>query len=154
MFTELNSILNAAPDSFARVRMLRFLCHLTRRWPRVSFSTQRVRGVFEACVSTASLNVVFMSQPTGGIYLSVWHAEWRFFPHSPLPVFLPARWGETPVAVLSRICVSLQQLMCFICSSGFWPSARCKVCFLGLVQSFSHYTAIGQRLVSGSFYFS
>lgn len=29
---------------------------------------------------------------------------------------------------------------------SFYLRARCKVCFLGLVQSFSHYSAVGQRL--------
>ncbi|XP_030606255.1 elongator complex protein 6 [Archocentrus centrarchus] len=29
---------------------------------------------------------------------------------------------------------------------SFYLRARCKVCFVGLVQSFSHYSAIGQRL--------
>ncbi|KTG32506.1 hypothetical protein cypCar_00030016 [Cyprinus carpio] len=34
---------------------------------------------------------------------------------------------------------------------SFYLRAGCKVCFLGLVQSFSHYSAVGQRLVfSGS----
>ncbi|XP_062841711.1 elongator complex protein 6 [Trichomycterus rosablanca] len=29
---------------------------------------------------------------------------------------------------------------------SFYLKARCKVCFLGLVQSFSHYSAVGQKL--------
>lgn len=37
---------------------------------------------------------------------------------------------------------------CCLCLCFFFISARCKVCFLGLVQSYSHYSAISQRLVS------
>lgn len=89
---------------------------------------------------------VTSSSPTGRIYLGLRQTQWCLFPHSPLPLFLPARWVFTPVTVVSKWLKHLIEFMSV--RSLFSMSARCRVCFLGLVQSFSHYSAVSQRWVS------
>lgn len=108
---------------------------------------------------------------TGRIRPDLGQKEWRVLPHPPLLVFLPARWavtlemhcllaggwGDVTLTVLSRwnldTCLSILSSHWLISTQGLcWCFysivARCKVLFVGLVQSFNHYSAVSQRLVS------
>lgn len=134
MFPELNSILNTSPDSFTQVGISTSdLLTLVVCADGNMLLSKTLQGEF-ILVSDRRGDASFLIHHFLCFYL---RGEFTF-----ITTFSYRRWWWFRTEGNGRLMhMRFAEGFCFI-------SARCRVLFLGLVQTLNHYSSVSQRLVS------